>query len=169
MARIGVEERVRLREIEEKAKLEEALKEAEKKSPFRNFAQLNREQLPHIVKACGECPGAMKVFFFIMQHMDKYNALACPYKVFQEQLDMSQATVARNIKYLKDKGFLAVLKTGTNNVYVLNDNLTWTSKGGNLKYSRFPGGTPLSAAGEGEIKQAKKLKFERVTVAANSE
>ena len=61
--------------------------------------------------------------------MDKYNAVICSYKVFQETLGMGQATVARCVKYLKDHGFLYVYKTGTSNVYVANKNLVWNSWG----------------------------------------
>ena len=42
--------------------------------------------------------------------MDKYNAVICSYKVFQETLGMGQATVARCVKYLKDHGFYMFTK-----------------------------------------------------------
>lgn len=51
---IGVEGRTRLREIEEKEKMEKALREAGDKSPFRDFAQVNRKLVPHIIRVCGE-------------------------------------------------------------------------------------------------------------------
>ena len=59
--------------------------------------------------------------------MDKYNAVVCSYKVFQEALGIGQATVARSVKYLKDNGFLYIYKSGTSNVYVANKNLVWNS------------------------------------------
>ena len=50
----------------------------------------------------------LKLLLFIFDHMDKYNAVICSYKVFQETLGMGQATVARCVKYLKDHGFLCL-------------------------------------------------------------
>ena len=48
----------RRRELERREKQEEALREREKKSPYRNFAQLNRENIPHLDRACRDNPTA---------------------------------------------------------------------------------------------------------------
>ena len=52
----GIEGRIRLRELEERENQAEKLRELEKKSPFRDFAQVNRTLIPHIIKGCEECP-----------------------------------------------------------------------------------------------------------------
>ena len=78
--------------------------------------------------------------------MDKYNAVVCSYKVFQEALGIGQATVARSVKYLKDNGFLYIYKSGTSNVYVANKNLVWNSWGNNQEYCEFPANIVLSKA-----------------------
>lgn len=91
------------------------------KSPYRDFAQLNREEIPHLDRACRDNPTAVRLLLFIMQHMDHSNTLLCPYQVFEEYLGLSQATVARGIRYLKDKGFIVVeKKSGAGNRYTLN-------------------------------------------------
>ena len=51
--------------------------------------------------------------------MDKYNAVICSYKVFQETLGMGQATVARCVKYLKDHGFLYVFTKQVQAMFML--------------------------------------------------
>lgn len=86
----------------------------------------------------------MRVFFFIVAHMDGYNALVCSYKVIEEALGISQATVARSIKFLKDKGMIYVRKSGTSNVYTLNPEIAWKSWGSNKKYCKFPASILLS-------------------------
>lgn len=80
----------------------------------------------------------MKVMLFIVEHMDSYNALVCSYKVFEEALGISQATVARSIKFLKDKGMIYVRKSGASNIYTLNPEIAWKSWGRNKQYCKFP-------------------------------
>lgn len=137
-------------------------KEKAEKSPFKNFAQLNRDNLAHVIKACSDNTQAVRILLFIIEHMDRYNALVCSYKVFQEHLNISRPTITRAIKYLKDNGFLAIYKAGACNVYVINDNLVWTNKGSKLKYCKFPANVILSAAEQEEINQIKQVKFDNV-------
>ncbi len=80
--------------------------------------------------------------------MDHCNALLCPYQAFEEYLGLSQATVARDFRYLREKGFISVeKKPGIGNTYILNDELAWTgSTAGRDKNSRFPAVVGLTAA-----------------------
>ena len=78
--------------------------------------------------------------------MDKYNAVVCSYKVFQEALGIGQATVARSVKYLKDNGFLYIYKSGTSNVYVANKKSCVEQLGNNQEYCEFPANIVLSKA-----------------------
>ena len=89
------------------AKEQEELEELkrQKKSPFARFYQVNKDNSEYLRSCLKENPKALQVLFFIFDHMDKYNAVVCSYKVFQDALDMGQATVARSIKYLKEHGF----------------------------------------------------------------
>ncbi len=132
---------------------EEERKEQEKmhKSPFARFYQVNKDMSIHLRKVADENPKALKILFFIFDHMDKYNAVVCSYKVLQEALNISQATVARSVKYLKDNGFISVYKTGTSNVYVANPSLVWNSWGNNIKYCEFPANIILSATEQEQV------------------
>ena len=118
----------RARDLEEQEREEQKI-EGRKKSPFSRFYQINKDNSDYLRSCLDENPKALKLLLFIFDHMDKYNAVICSYKVFQETLGMGQATVARCVKYLKDHGFLYVYKTGTSNVYVANKNLVWNSWG----------------------------------------
>lgn len=132
----------------------------QKKSPFARFYQVNKDNSEYLRSCLKENPKALQVLFFIFDHMDKYNAVVCSYKVFQDALDMGQATVARSIKYLKEHGFLYVYKTGSSNVYVANKDLVWNSWGNNREYCEFPANIVLTAS---EQEERSKIKDKRIT------
>ena len=144
------------------AKEQEELEELkwQKKSPFARFYQVNKDNSEYLRSCLKENPKALQVLFFIFDHMDKYNAVVCSYKVFQDALNMGQATVARSIKYLKEHGFLYVYKTGSSNVYVANKDLVWNSWGNNREYCEFPANIVLTAS---EQEERSKIKDKRIT------
>ncbi len=155
------------RENQRAEEREAAAREREKKSPYRNFAQLNREKIPHLDRACRDNPTAVRILLFIMQHMDHCNALLCPYRVFEKYLGLSQATVARSLRYLREKGFIFVeKKPGIGNTYLLNPELAWTSFGANLKNSRFPGEIGLTAATGEDEERARRIRFDHMAAAS---
>ena len=137
---------VTFEEREKQIRHEEMMMEEKKKSSCNDFAQLNRKNITHIISACAADKQAVRLLLFIIEHMDKFNALVCSYQVFQEQLGISQPTVARAIKYLKEHGFIAIYRSGMSNVYVLNDDLAWTNHGDKHKYCKFPANIMLSAS-----------------------
>lgn len=149
----------RARDLEEQEREEQKKLREERKSPFSRFYQINKDNSDYLRSCLDENPKALKLLLFIFDHMDKYNAVICSYKVFQETLGMGQATVARCVKYLKDHGFLYVYKTGTSNVYVANKNLVWNSWGNNVEYCEFPANIILSAS---EQKERVKVRDKRV-------
>lgn len=145
---VSFEQRLRdLRDLERKEQEQIA---KTRKSPFSSFYQVNKDNSEYLRSCLKENPKALELLFFIFDHMDKYNAVICSYKVFQEALGMGQATVARAIKYLKEHGFLYVYKTGTSNVYVANKDLVWNSWGNNVEYCEFPANIVLSKSEQEE-------------------
>lgn len=135
--------------------------ESASKSPFgKDWAQLNKKNIIHLIKASQENPSAMSVLLFFIEHADRMNALVVSYKAMQELLEVSQATIARSIKYLKDKGFVYVYKSGSSNVYVLNSDLVWSNRGNKVKYCKFPVNIMLTASEQDEITMHNKLKFD---------
>ena len=155
---VSFEQRARDLKAQER-KEQEQLARA-RKSPFTNFYQVNKDNSEYLRNCLDENPKALKLLFFIFDHMDKYNAVVCSYKVFQEALGMGQATVARSVKYLKEHGFIYVYKTGTSNVYVANKDLVWNSWGTNVEYCEFPANIILSAS---EQEEHAKVRDKRVT------
>lgn len=150
----------RARDLQDLERKEQEQIAKTRKSPFSSFYQVNKDNSEYLRSCLKENPKALELLFFIFDHMDKYNAVICSYKVFQEALGMGQATVARAIKYLKEHGFLYVYKTGTSNVYVANKDLVWNSWGNNVEYCEFPANVVLSKS---EQEERSKTLDKRVT------
>lgn len=129
----------------EKQKKEEDDKKA-KKSPFKNFIQINKDYYKAEDWLMAKSPIAYRIFKFLINHMDHYNAIICSHVVLQENFKVSRATVSRALKILKDKGYIVVFKTGKTNVYAVNDKIVWTSWGTNYEYSKFPANVILSTS-----------------------
>jgi len=55
---------------------------------------------------------------------------------------------------------IAVLKSGTSNVYAINDSIAWNSWGTNVKYSKFPANVVLSIE-EQEKSYQNKIKTQK--------
>lgn len=126
-------------------------KAREKKSPFKSFYQINKKNSGCLRKCLDDNPKALSILLFLCEHMDNYNAVMCSYAVFSEVLKISNATITRAIKYLKDNGFIYVYKSGTSNVYVMNNNLVWNSWGTNVQYCKFPANIVLSSSEQESI------------------
>lgn len=154
----------RLNDIKELEKEEERQLKNIHKSPFSRFYQVNKDNSDYLRSCLKENPKALELLFFIFDHMDKYNAVICSYKVFQEALGMSKATVQRAIRYLKENGFLYVYKSGTSNVYVANKNLVWNSWGNNVEYCEFPANIVLSKSEQEENSKIYDKKISTVQV-----
>ena len=133
----------RRREIEEEQQKELKKKEKEKKNS--NFVMIYREHMPEIRWLMKKSRYASNIFNFILEHMDYNNALMCSYQVFMDYFEISKDTVRLAIKILKENGFIDILKSGTNNVYIVNQEIAWTSWDNQKKYCKFQGNILISA------------------------
>jgi hypothetical protein len=127
----------RLLELDKNAEEQEKRKEEEKKN--HNFIQVYRDHMPELRWLMANHNFASSLLFFIIEHMDNRNALACSYSVFEDYFEKSKMTIYRGIKTLQENGFIDVLKMGTSNVYLVNENLAWTSKNTEKKYAKYDG------------------------------
>lgn len=127
----------RLMELEESHLVNE--KEQEDKKKNHNFIQLYRDNMPELRWLMSNHNFASSLLFFILEHMDNRNALACSYSVFEDYFGKSRSTVYRSIKLLEENGFLNVLKMGTSNVYVVNENLAWSDSNDKKKFTKYDG------------------------------
>lgn len=103
----------------------------------RDFVQMYRPFMDEIAELGAGNSTALKLFMFIGKHMDNNNALCVSMKSLQELLGYSRQTLSKAVKYLREKGWLCVLKSGTTNIYVLNPNIMWTSYDNQKAYCKF--------------------------------
>lgn len=149
--KISFEDREKQLQEEDKQKQED--EEKKRRSPFKSFIQVNKKTWKAEDWLMSTSPIAYRIFRFLVNHMDNYNAIICSYQVLEEQFEVSKETIRKAIKLLKDKGYVAVFKSGTSNVYAINDNIVWNSWGTNYRYSKFPTNVILS-----ESEQEKRIK-----------
>ena len=135
-----------------------------KQSHFSRWTQYNNEHTKEMMWLALKHPKAHAVLYFLVDQMDEYNAVMCSIKVLQEVLEISKSTALRALTVLKDKGFIAVLKSGTSNVYAINDSVYWKSWGNNRKYSKFPANVILSLSEQEEAVKLKNIKHKEITI-----
>jgi len=133
-----------------------------KRSPYSNWYQFNREYTGEMIWLAGKHPKAHQILLFILDQMDSYNALMCSYKVFQEALNISESTVKRSIKVLKDNGFVKTYKSGTSNVYAVNKKLAWSSWGNNYKYAKFEANIIISESEQEKLAEMSSIEQEKL-------
>lgn len=139
-------------EAQQKARMNDIKVEEQKEAENRekaqknsNFVMMYREHMPEMRWLTNKSGKASNILNFIMEHMDHQNALMCSYKVFEDYFGFSTSTVTRNIKLLKDNGFIDILKSGTSNVYIVNKEVAWSSWDNQKKYCKFSGNVLISA------------------------
>jgi hypothetical protein len=96
---------------------------------------------------------ALKVYTFIAEHCDHLNALVCPVEVMAEEFDCSTRTIIRATKWLDDKNYLAIVKVGTANAYVLDPMDIWKNYDQYKGYCAFSSRTLASKAQNKMLKQ----------------
>lgn len=111
--------------------------DTEKSRQNKNFVQFYRPFLDEIAQLGSDNPVALKIFMFISKHMDNNNALCVSVNALTEILGYSRQTIHKAIKYLKEQGWVCIIKSGTSNVYILNPDIVWTSYDGQKQYCKF--------------------------------
>lgn len=134
--------RIRLKELEEEETLRQEKEIEEKKNS--NFVMLYKDYIDEVLWLSRKSGVSFSILGFIIKNMDNYNSLICSYKVFEEKFKISSETVRKSIKLLKDNGFIDILKSGTNNVYVINPKIVWSSWENQKKYCKFNGNVLVS-------------------------
>ena len=154
---------MRKHQLEEEERRRQEQKEREKKSIYTNFAQLNRNSIKYIRALQKINANAVTVLMFIIENMDKMNALVCSFKVMQEQLELGRTTLSEAVRVLKENGFIYIYKSGTSNVYVLSTEIAWTNTGDKAEYCKFPANVMLSKSEQEEMTKARNQKKTKYT------
>ena len=157
------ERKIELEQIQQQEKEE---RKRQQGSPYRRWVQLNKDAYKAEDWLMAKSPIAYRVFKFLINNMDSYNAVMCSYKVLQEQFEVSSDTIRRAVKLLKERKYIEVFKSGTSNVYAVNKQIAWSSWGTNYKHGKFSANIVLSDSEQEEEtkKKIKTLKHKEVTV-----
>lgn len=118
---------------------EEQQKQIEEKRKNYNFIQLYRDHMPEMRWLMTNHQFASSILFFILEHMDNRNALACSYSIFEDYFKKHKTTIYRNLKILEENGFIDILKMGNSNVYVVNEDLAWSDSNDKKKFAKYDG------------------------------
>lgn len=109
-----------------------------------NFVQLYVDKLDLIIEMTGENHTAVKIFVWLLQHMDKRNALVVSQQALAEALNLSRQTIHTSTKYLKEKKAVNVLKSGNTNIYAVNAQIAWKADANGKKYALFDAAVYIS-------------------------
>lgn len=122
----------------------------DQESKNKDFVQVYRRHIDDIARLAKENGKAYDLFMFLIKHMDGSNALCVSTAVLAELMETSTRTIMRAVKYLKEKGWLCVLKSGTTNVYIVNPEIVWTSYADQKCYCKFETNVILSSTENAE-------------------
>ena len=119
-------------------------------SKNKDFVQLYRRHIDDLARLARENGSAYDLFMFLIKHMDGYNSLIVSSNALADIMGISTRTVFRAAKYLKDTGWICILKSGSTNVYIVNPDIAWTSYGNQKSYCRFATNVILSSTENAE-------------------
>ena len=102
-----------------------------------NFVQFYKDSLDFVIEATKENPTALRVFFWLVQHMDTRNALVISQQALADTLNLGRTTIHMCTVYLKEKNALTVFKSGNTNVYALNSQIVWQDSAEAKRYAHF--------------------------------
>lgn len=120
--------------VRRQIKQEEREERAERNADFVQVYRTNMATFRQIIR---ENSTAAEIFYFLLEHMDHGNSLACSYTVLQEITGKSRSSVWRAVKYLQDQNYVSVSKMGNCNVYHVNATVAWTTWGNSRRYAKF--------------------------------
>lgn len=81
-----------------------------------------------------ENPNAALIFSVIREHMQiGTNAVTVSQGALCKILNLSRSTISRATKYLKDKNFVQIIRTGSASTYVVNEQIAFAGNAGQRK------------------------------------
>lgn len=115
------------------------------------FSQIYDQHWATFRTLVDDYPTALKVFTWLIEKADRRNALVASYSTMSRGLNLAERTIRNSISYLKEKNLITVLKSGTTNVYVLNDQIIWKDTADRKdKYSQFSAEIIITASEQEE-------------------
>ena len=109
-----------------------------------NFVQLYIDKLDLIIEMTGENKTAVQVFVWLLQHMDKRNALVVSQVALAEAFKVTERSIRYSIAYLKEKKAISVFKSGNTNIYAVNAQIAWKADASGKRYALFDAAVYIS-------------------------
>lgn len=106
------------------------------KQMYSSFVQINREE--YLIALAKANPSASVLFNFFLLKMDKLNSITIKYETICEVLEISKSTLQRNLKYLEEHRYIAILKLDLINTYTVNPHIAWRNSYENACLCLFP-------------------------------
>lgn len=108
----------------------------ETKTVNSGFTQFYDDKMSHLMEL-SDNPAAMKLFLWLIKHMDKRNAIVVSQDALSEALKVSRMTIYRAVAVLKERKILAVIKSGGSNIYAINSEFAWKNNAEGKRYAYF--------------------------------
>jgi hypothetical protein len=151
-------------DLKDREEQEEKQRELDKKN--NNFYMVFKSDGSPLVRTLiKEYPKAAELFLFLCEKADRTNAFIASGKALASFLEMSEPTVSRAIKTLKEKQLIDIFKTGSTNVFVLNPEVVWSAWKTGKKSCMFGNAKVLLSAEEQDKYTQKRI---NVMVAKNN-
>lgn len=128
---------------------------------FFQFRKHNFKMIEVLIK---ENQIAARLFMFLVNNMQEpYNSLVVSQEALCEVLEVSRKTVYTALKYLTDRKYVQVLKSGVNNIYCVNADIVWTKRAEEIYHARFNTAVYLTSSEQDEEQKLKiKKHFEKI-------
>lgn len=133
---------------------------------FFQFRKHNFKMIEVLVK---DNQVAARLFMFLVNNMQEpYNSLIISQDALCEVLEVSRKTVYTALKYLTDRKYIKILKSGLNNVYCVNADIVWTKRADEIYHARFNASVYLTSTEQDEDQKIKiKKSFEKIIEVEN--
>lgn len=93
-----------------------------------DFVQLSKIYMDETVDLANRAPAAFTVLMALVKQMNKVNSVMISNESLEKICGISNSTVKRAIKILREQQWIDVLKIGTSNVYRVNSNVFWQDR-----------------------------------------
>jgi hypothetical protein len=108
--------------------------EIEANNPFFQFYKHNIKLMRKLVT---DNPLAGRLFFLLVETMDNSNALVISQSNLTEMLECGRTSLYKATKYLIEKKYMHVYRTGPSLVYCVNADIVWTQRADKKMFAKF--------------------------------
>ena len=127
--------------------------ETETTSPKPRFVKVYDQGIEAIEKLMAHHPVASRLYMFFVRHCGHDNAIACTYDTLCQELEVSERTIRRAVRYLEDEKHVVVAKMGTANVYIMNPHEVWKTYEQNKIFCEFSAKALINKTANGNLKR----------------